>query len=569
MPSLVLDRRVEEEFKRLLGQLAVAGQKIESERVLEAWQWAIQLYGDRQHSSGQSLLSHAVAVLERLLAFRPDEEAVIACLLQHVIDVEEQGLEQVQKRFGLRVKTMISGVHLLSHVSANNRRMSMDHLRLMFLQVSDDMRVILIALCAQSCLLDRLSAFPPDERRRISQDCLTLYAPVAARLGIYSLKHSFEARAFPIAYPTDSEHILQQVQDIHRQYGDFLEGAVQRMEAFLGENGIPARVEAREKQAYSIFRKMQDKSISHVSELYDLFALRVIVRDEATCYQTLGLLHRIGLPVPQRFKDYIAFRKPNGYQSLHTTLMKVPGMPEHLRIEVQIRTEAMHREAEFGIAAHWSYKEGGQSSSKEQLSRARAFQQAIEKGKENALGSSMFVLTPKGEIIDLPEGATPLDFAFQVHTDLGISFRSARVNGHVVPMTRQLENGDIVEIQRYREPRPSPRWAMLLKTAAARSHLKKYLAKRQTSLDLPVTAKPKEESKKKHAAKILPQSSVATVVSEIPMPIRFAKCCKADATKKGAIVGIVSRSGNVHIHRAACTLIKKGNPGRRVKVKWA
>jgi guanosine-3',5'-bis(diphosphate) 3'-pyrophosphohydrolase len=618
-------------FERLLDQLSLHDRTLNLLRLRSAFAMAQEAYSGRTHWTGGDPLRHAVGVLETLLPFQPDEDAIIGCLLQHVLDDHDRTLDDVQARFGAGVRSIISGVHLLSHVTMRNRRMSIDHLRLMFLQVSDDMRVILITLCAHSFALDHLTKLPLEDARRLCHDSLSLFAPVAARLGIYSLKHSLEARAFPLAYPNDAERIAQQMTDLRNKYGHFLGRTVQELKSFFEAEGMPVRIEAREKQYFSVFQKMQSKSISHVAELYDLFAVRVIVENEASCYQVLGLLHRIGHPVPYRFKDYIAFPKPNGYQSLHTTLARLPGMPDNLCVEVQVRTEAMHREAEYGIAAHWSYKEGGGSSARDRLSRAIAFQRAVQKGKSAVLGEHIFVLTPKGEILELPEGATPLDFAFQVHTNLGISFRAARVNGAVVPLTYRLENGDIVEILRYRDPRPSSRWATLLKTASARSRLKKYLAQqhqpehvilgkdllnqelakrklspldpdlsllrkvggavltqsereemiaqvgqgiarasalldRVDALRTPASEKP---AKKKRVMVGVPPAKGSTLQSEIPMPMRIAKCCKPDEGKKGPVVGIVSRTGELRVHRSSCLLIKKGNPGRRVKVKWA
>jgi GTP diphosphokinase / guanosine-3',5'-bis(diphosphate) 3'-diphosphatase len=559
-------------FERLLDQLSLHDRTLDILRLRSAFALAQEAYNGRTHWTGGDLLSHVIGVLEVLLPFQPDEDAIIGCLLQHMLDDHDRTLDDVQTRFGAQVRSIISGVHLLSHVTMRNRRMSIDHLRLMFLEVSDDMRVILITLCAHSYALDRVTMLPVEEARRLCHDSLTLFAPVAARLGIYSLKHSMEGRAFPVAYPNDAEQIAHQMTDLHARYGHFLETVTKHLKTFFAAEGMPARIEAREKQYFSIFQKMQTKSISHVSELYDLFAIRVVVENEAACYQVLGLLHRIGHPVPYRFKDYIAFPKPNGYQSLHTTLAKLPGMPESLCVEVQIRTDAMHREAEYGIAAHWSYKEGGGSSARDRLSKAIAFQKAIEKGKSAVLGDHIFVLTPRGDIIELPEGSTPLDFAFQVHTNLGISFRAARVNGAVVPLNYVLENGDIVEILRFREPRPSSRWSVLLKTASARSRLNKYFARRdqaleETEKDMPEITIPKPS--KKRVTKKAPIGAVSVLQSEIPMPLRCAKCCKPDEGKKGPVVGIVSRMGEIRVHRQACPFIKKGNPEKRVKVRWA
>lgn len=628
MPATFVETAAGASFERLLEQLTMQDRGVNLLRLRDAFALAQEGYNGKKHWTGAPLIEQAVGVLEILLPFQPDEDAIIGCLLQHLFDDHDRALEELQNRFGAPVRSIVSGVHLLSHVTMRNRRMTIDQLRLMFLRVSDDARVILITLCAHSYCLDHLSGAPADEARRFCRDSLTLFAPVAARLGIYSLKNSIEARAFPAVYASDAERIQHQMDDLHRRFGRFLGRTAAHVKDYLEHEGMPCRIEAREKQLFSVFQKMQTKSINRVQDLYDLFAIRVIVPNDASCYQALGLLHRLGHPVPHRFKDYIAFPKPNGYQSLHTTLAKLPEMPEGLCVEVQVRTDAMHREAEYGIAAHWSYKqEGGSDRARDRLSKAVAFQQAIEKGKGAVLTDHIFVLTPKGEIVELPDGATPLDFAFQVHTSLGISFRAARVNGSIVPLTYQLQNGDIIEILRYREPRPSSRWATLLKTASARSRLKKFLAQqhRDTYLsqgknllnaelkergmqpldpDLTVlrvldgkaagltereewlvklgqgsiklnellgatdALKRRAAPPKKTSKKLMPLHGTE-LVSEIPMPTRYAKCCKPEEGKRSAVVGIVSRAGEIRVHRMACPLIKKGNPGRRVKVRWA
>ncbi len=508
--------------------------------------------------------------------------------------------------------------------------MSVDHLRTIFLKVSDDVRVVLIALCSQCFTLEHSSACAKDNRIHLCREALRLYAPVAARLGIYTLKHRIENAAFPHVYPTDAERIREQLAAVEDRHGPFLGSAAESLLSFLRTEGVAARVEVRQKQPFSIFNKMKSKSITHIEDLYDLFAIRVIVRDEAMCYQVLGLLHRIGHPVGNRFKDYIAFPKPNGYQSLHTTLARLPGVPGGIFAEVQIRTETMHREAEYGIAAHWSYKEGGsvqQAARKVHLHRLLADQQPIVgDGTKMSLHDQIFVLTPKGDVIELPEGATPLDFAFAVHTDLGIAFKSARVNGSIVPMDYELENGDIVEVAKQREPRPSPRWITLLRTASARSRLKRYLFSQNKALymdmgksllngelkrrgmavldpDLSVlrlldggtaTLDQREEFlqhlgegtlklapalrhidglttsrvvRTKFKKALDPAIKIVQLDAEVDMPYRFAKCCKPEEGKKGKICGIVGRAG-LRIHRSDCRLLKSVNPERRVGARW-
>jgi len=403
--------------------------------------------------------------------------------------------------------------------------------------------------------------------------------------------------------------------------------------AYLSTHEITATVDARQKQLYSIFSKMRSKSIGSISDVYDLFAVRVIVPTEAECYQALGLLHRIGRPVPNRFKDYIAFPKPNGYQSLHTTLAQMPEVPEGMFLEIQIRTPSMHREAQYGVAAHWSYKERGSRTAHAlahaQLQRLLSTQQSIEQGAgEDALVDHIFILTPRGDIVELPEGSTPLDFAFQVHTDLGLAFRAARVNGAIVPLDYELSNGDVVEILKRKIPEPSPQWLHLLKTASSKNKLKRYLyalerpqlvdrgrdvlnAELQrlhlSSLDTDLTVLRyyngealNRERREDLLMKIGQGSEKASAIlahldalkgkihheeqgkrcrltrhettigfeDNVPMPTRYAKCCEPQEWPRGDIAGVIGRSGTVMVHRDDCSMLKNASRGRRVKIWW-
>ncbi len=597
----------------------------------EAVAVAQELYGERMHWSGETVMQHVLGVTEVLMRFSPDADTVIATILHHALDDGRWSAVDLEKRFGRDVRTIVRGIHLLSRIEVNSRRMSIDNLRLMFLRISSDLRVVLVVLCAKAYAMRRIDAVSPKERVGLCRDVLRLYAPVAARLGIYALKHELEELAFPIAHPTDSELIGEQLDRLKQKSGRFLEKSASAVMKFLRQNGVRARVEVREKQPYSIFIKMDRKSLSAIHDLYDLFAIRVIVGDETQCYQTLGLLHHIGHPVPNRFKDYIAFPKPNGYQSLHTTLAQLPEVPEGMLVEVQIRTERMHVESEYGIAAHWSYKERGsvrtQAAGGETIHRLVSLKEDVEKGRRPSLRDNIFVLTPKGEVFELPEGATPLDFAFHLHTEVGISFRAARVNGSIVPMEYRLTNGDIVEVLKQREPHPSPRWLNLLKTASARSRLKRYLAtkdrlmslargrdllnaelrKRQHEpLDPDYTVLRTLEGKRttvaareefvskvgtgqiKLASAILQIDELHTVTHQravkgkvdkpsplgvrieggVPLPHRFARCCKPDDARSVALLGVIGRNGEVCIHRKTCRLLKNVNPERHIGVKW-
>lgn len=625
MPVLHARPAANDAFERLMQMRSAHAPLSDIPLLRRAFEDAQAMYADGEHWTGEPMIDHCLGMLENYLAFEPDDEGIVACLLHHVLDAKQWTLDDLEEKYGPNVRSIVSGVHLLSHVTMKNRRMSLENLRLMFLRVSDDIRVVLLILCDHNHKLARMDALPAEAQRHLSRDVLNLFAPVAARLGIYSLKHRMEARAFPVAYETDAARITEQLQEVHARHGDFLEQAALMLRNVLADAGIEADVEAREKSPYSIFQKMHNKSVTHVEDIYDLFALRVIVRTDAECYQALGILHRVGHPVAGRFKDYIGFPKPNGYQSLHTTIARLPGVPEGVFIEVQVRTRTMHRDADLGIAAHWTYKQAG--AGRAMLQRVLSSQQA-----EGVPGpyddERIFALTPKGDIIELPEGATPLDFAFNVHTMLGLSFRSARVNGSIVPLSYPLENGDIVEIMRHKEPHPSPNWLSILRTPAARSRLKRFLVehdrptyllrgkealnaeltrRRIQPLDQDLSVLRMVDGKQiaiaereellikigqgaQNASSLLPhltlladklrapeeerktvvtdKAATARVDGDIPMPVRFARCCKAEEKERGAINGVIGRDGVVRVHRDDCKMLRNANPERLIGVHW-
>lgn len=554
---------------------AVSMPVVMGKRVTDAYALAQRAYEQHMHWTGVPYIEQALRALKLLLKFSPDEDAVIACLLKYIPDTKKVSLIEVGDRFGKNVRQIVADAKLLSEISLRPRRMSSDALRLMMIRVSDDHRALLVFLCGRTVALESLPLMPLPERRRIAQDALRLLSPLAASVGVYALKHIIEAMAFPVAYPNDAERITSQQMQVHGHHGAFLAPAAEQLTETLKKHGIACRVEAREKQPYSIFNKMNSKGVSQLTSVYDLFALRVIVESDDDCYVALGLLHRIAHPVPNRFKDYIAFPKPNGYQSLHTTLASFPGVPSGVFVEVQIRTARMHEEAEFGIAAHWNYKQGG--TPEHALRRFQLLKSADQRESSGDVASGfidhMYVLTPKGDIIELPEGATPLDFAFQVHTDIGLAFRAARVNGAVVPLTHTLENGDVVEIIKSAKPQPSPRWIKLLKTASARSRLKRYLADRQEQAGV-VPEEPKLAPKRPakgavaKRAKSGPLFRAVNTGVDVPLPLKAAQCCKPKQGEGHGLMGITARSGIIRVHRENCKLIKNVDPKRTVAVEW-
>lgn len=589
-------------------------------------------YGQELYWTGETLLDHTVGTLQNLLAFEPDEDAVLVTILQHALHTKEVTLVQLEAEFGSIVKSLLADIHILSHVTLQGRRMTLHDLRLMVVSVAHDVRTVLITLASLTYVSSRMPMLSHEDRKQFCRDILHLFAPVAARLGIYSVKHELESSAFPVLYPDDYSRILDQYHRLFAENGSFFSDCTKALEEYLHAKEVTCRVFARQKLPFSVFMKMREKSLNHISDIPDLFAIRIVVPKIEDCYQVLGLLHQYANAVPHRFKDYIAFPKPNGYQSLHTTLVNVPEAPHTMMIEAQIRTTTMHREAEYGIAAHWSYKEVGgtaQAMQSVQLNRILTAQETLDDGSTEALADHIFVLTPRGDILELPEGSTPLDFAFLVHSDLGLSFKGARVNGAMVPLDYRLENGDVIEILKHSIPQPTAQWMQVVKTASARSKLKRYLyAQERPELlqhgkklvneqlrkrSLPVldaelsqlqvldgkkltlteredvlvkigqgaetssalVARMLSETQRSHAsvpatlAPKLPVHSERSLVLEggLRMPYRFAKCCKAEHAHTD-ICGLVGRQGVVMIHRTTCSSIKKANSSRKLLAQY-
>jgi len=542
-------------------------------RVHAAWECARETYAGTLHWSGERFDEHVLGVLKVFMRFCPDADAVQACILHHVLQFPHWNTQRLDLLFGKTIQSIVRQVHLLSHVTLRNRRVPVQNLRKMLVQASDDPRALLIILCDRCSMLQHIHLLSEGEQRRVCQDVLQLFAPAAARLGIYALKHELERLAFPVAYPTDAERIQGQIDVFWKEYSAFLQETAIHVQAFLREHGVHAVVKAREKQLYSMFAKMHRKGVSHITHIYDLFALRVVVNSVEECYRALGFLHTLGHPVPHRFKDYIAFPKPNGYRSVHTTLTCLPKVPPHVFTEVQIRTHDMHRQAELGIAAHWQYKEMGsvqRATHKAHLEELLADTRAAEVGSTDHI----FVLTPTGDVIELLEGSMPLDFAFAIHSDLGFCFRSVRVNGAIVPMDHILDNGDVVEIMRWKSPRPSVKWLSLVRTAGARLRLRKFFAAQEDIAAQEYSSELKEEQPrgvvrrvKKHPLTVQPRQKI--ICDGIAMPTSFAKCCRPDERGKDvSLVGVIGRSGIVKVHWDECGFLKRTNPERHVVVMW-
>ncbi|MGE4530608.1 MAG: bifunctional (p)ppGpp synthetase/guanosine-3',5'-bis(diphosphate) 3'-pyrophosphohydrolase, partial [Acidithiobacillus sp.] len=452
-------------------------------RAHEAYALAAESHDTQTRRSGEPYIHHPVAVACILAELQLDLVTVQAALLHDVIEDCGISKESLAERFGPEVAEMVDGVSKLGQVRFETKEEAQaENFRKMFLAMSRDIRVVLIKLADRLHNMRTMGAMLPEKRRRISKETLDIYAPIAQRLGIHAIRTELEELAFSHLYPKRWHTLNEAVKAARGNRKEAVQKIEHALEDRLRQEGFAAQVSGREKHVYSIYSKMQKKSMPF-SAILDLHAFRVIVADVDTCYRVLGIIHSLYRPIPGRFKDYIAIPKSNGYQSLHTVLLGPFGHP----VEVQIRTEDMHRVAEAGVAAHWLYKTGMNSAHAE--TQARAWlqrllelqiqggdsQEFLESVKLDLFPDEVYVFTPKGKILNLPRGATAVDFAYAVHTDIGNQAVAAKVNDMYVPLRSPLSNGDKVEIVTATSAHPQPGWLDVVVTAKARSSVRAYL----------------------------------------------------------------------------------------------
>ena len=472
-----------DEFGQLIGTLESYLPDEELGGIVDAYEFSAEAHAGQQRLSGHPYITHPIAVAKILADLRLDAGTIKAALLHDVLEDTACTLEDIQARFGTDVATLVDGVSKLDKLHFHSAAEAQaESFRKMLLAMVKDLRVILVKLADRLHNMLTIDALPAEKRRRIAKETLEIYAPIANRLGIYSLKIELEDLGFKAYLPFRYrvlESALRKATGTQRQFLRRVESSLTRA---MAERGIDGRLAAREKNLYSIYSKMQRKHI-HLSEIVDVFGVRIVVPDVDTCYRALGLVHRLYKPMPGRFKDYISIPRVNGYQSLHTTLFGPKGMP----LEVQIRTEEMDRVAERGIAAHWQYKavdkhtHGSEARAREWLQGLMEMQQAanseefLETVKVDLFPDKVYVFTPNGDILRLPRGATAVDFAYAVHTDVGNRCVAAKIDRRLVPLKTTLSNGDTVEILTTRSARPNPNWVNFVRTAKARNAIRAFL----------------------------------------------------------------------------------------------
>ena len=451
----------------------------------KAYDVANEMHAGQIRKSGEPYLVHPVCVAEILAELGMDEETIAAGLLHDVIEDTSYSKEDMIREFGEEVAALVDGVTKLGALKFESKEeRQAENLRKMFLAMSKDIRVLIIKLSDRLHNLRTINYMTHEKIVEKCQETLDIYAPLAARLGIYTMKMELEDIALKFLEPEAYYDLAEQVSERKGEREDAINSVVEEIRGALNEIGIKHEIYGRSKHFYSIFKKMKYQH-KNLDEIFDLMAVRIIVETVRDCYAVLGMVHTMWKPIPGRFKDYIAMPKPNMYQSLYTTVIGNSGKP----FEIQIRTYEMHRIAEYGIAAHWKYKEGIDSDKEEVklswLRQALEWQKDVKDPKEfmeslkmDLFSNQVFVFTPNGDVIELPAGATPLDFAFKIHTDVGCKCVGAKVNGKMVTIDHELENGNIIEIVTSANAAgPSIDWLKIARSSSARNKIRQWLKK--------------------------------------------------------------------------------------------
>jgi GTP pyrophosphokinase len=482
--SALTRAQIDERFEGLLKQVQANRPTDDVTLIRKAWEFCVQHHEGQMRASGEPYIVHPLEVSEVLAEMKMDSTAIAAGLLHDAVEDTPATSEEIEAGFGDQVAHIVEGVTKIDKIQfANREDRQAENVRKMLLAMVSDVRVVLIKLADRLHNMRTLEHLPADRQEAIARETMDIYAPLAHRLGMGKVRGELEDLAFRYIDPVSYEKVAAAVESRRLEGEQFLRGVEDTLNEHLRENGIEARVEWRIKRLYSIFQKIERSKVSF-DQVYDLLAIRVITEDVASCYAVFGLIHTLWRPVPGRIKDFIAIPRANRYQSLHTTVIGDRGH----QFEVQIRTEEMHRIAEEGIAAHWKYKAGEGIVTARDEERLNWIRQLVEWQKEmtdpNEFLSSLkmdlypdevYTFTPKGKVVVVPADATPIDFAYTIHTEVGHTCVGAKVNGRMVPLRSKLNNGDVVEIVTQKDHKPSRDWLTFVKSPRARNKIKHWL----------------------------------------------------------------------------------------------
>ena len=565
-------------------------------QIVAAARWANARHSGQFRASGDPFIIHPLEVASILLETRLDTATLVAALLHDVVEDTGSTLEEITDTFGEEVAGLVQGVTKISIIKGQSHgARATESIRKMLFAMVRDVRVILIKLADKLHNMRTLEFHNAENRTRIARECMDIYCPLAGRLGLYRIRTELEDLAMKHLHPRVYEQLKEFVATTRAERDSYLRSITELLTVGAREAGVRLRVESRAKHFYSIYQKMKDRGHS-AGEIHDLLGVRIICASTGECYEILGLVHRLWLPIEGRFKDYIAMPKSNRYQSLHTTVMG----PRGTTIEIQIRSDQMHETAENGIAAHWLYKSrrtgdadalAGQLSIINKLRDWQGAQAAstdfLDEIKRELLRDSIYLFTPKGDIIELPRGSTPIDFAYHIHTEVGNHCMAAKANGSIVPLSGELKNTQVIQIITSTGARPHVGWLRSVKTSRTRSKIRHWLTQENPDLIIQrnIVAQPARQAQAPSPARRPRETddrpdeepSSADEASwrvglrdgnDAGLLIRLARCCRPSPADE--IVGYVSRSQGITVHLAGCANVRNARDfnERGVEVAW-
>ena len=458
-------------------------------QITAAYEFGAAAHAGQSRKTGEAYITHPVAVAQELAEMRLDAQAITAAILHDTVEDTSVSLQDIEKQFGSEVALLVDGVSKLDQIEFRSRAEAQaESFRKMMLAMIEDIRVILVKLADRLHNMQTLGAMPTEKKRRIARETLDIYAPIANRLGINRMKVQLEDLGFKHLHPFRYRVLETALRKSQGSQKQIVKKITEEVEAAMADEGVDGEVIGRQKHLYSIYKKMAERK-RLLSDVVDVYGFRIVCNDVNSCYQVLGIVHGLYKPMPGRFKDYIAIPRINGYQSLHTTLFGPKGLP----LEVQIRTRDMHRLAESGVASHWIYKADEKSdttpqrrtrdwlSNLEELHQSGTSEEFLESVKVDLFPDKIYVFTPKGDIMPLPKGATAVDFAYAVHTDVGDRCVAAKVNRALVPLRTELQNSQTVEVVTSKGAKPNPNWLTFVRTAKARTAIRQHMKNLRSS----------------------------------------------------------------------------------------
>lgn len=578
----------------MLNVLSQIKQKSDDPVLVEkAFNFARNAHRGQKRFSGDDYIIHPLKVALILADRNLDSKTITAALLHDVPDDTSASLDEIEKEFGKEVAFLVDGVSKLSRlrypkvynlppISIPSVSPQVENLRKMFFAMAEDLRVILIKLADRLHNMETLKYIPKEKQKRFALETLEIFAPIADRLGMGEIKVQLADLAFPYLYREEYEWLIKNVKEKYEKRESYLKKVEPIIKEILEKEGItPLNIHSRVKSYWSLYQKLLKHSMNF-ERIYDLVALRIIVKDLDSCYKTLGIIHKHFKPLIGRIQDFIALPKPNGYQSLHTTCFCLEGK----LTELQIRTPEMHNRAENGICAHWAYKEKIDLKAQQNkfiwIQQLKDWQQEIHRTKEfferlkiDFFRSRIFVFTPKGDVINLPEGACAIDFAYHIHTEIGNHCAGAKVNGKIIQVSAPLKNGDVVEILVDKNKKPSRNWLRFVKTNLAYSHIKKEFKNgflesiRERFLPKRITRQIFKKPKLFAKPEIKKTPQIILIGGETDISFVLAKCC--DPRSRDSIKAIIAKTKNASVHKISCKNLKKAqlqHPQKIIEASW-